>query len=221
MTPTRTSNPGYTAALVATVQDVLATGPAATAAAVAEDRWEAAVGTAERIRTAAAHLHATVVRDALAAGLDWWRIAGLLGVHPQAAYAEHGHTLDGLLPPAAQRPDLAVIYTAGLAALHDLDPRFGIELDDFGPDHPLTGDPTVTRLRAAAGLLGEDIWIAVTLPDDAGEDEPDTTEAITQWTSVAIQPQDLQWLREAIALNTAESQEGPQDDEDDPGLEFS
>jgi hypothetical protein len=219
MTPTRTSNPGYTAALGATIQDVLSTGPAATAAAVAEDRWEAAIGTAERIRTAGAHLHATVVRDTLAAELDWWRIGDLLGVHPQAAYTEHGHTLDGLLSPASQRPDLAVIYTAGLAALHDLDPRFGIDLDDFGPDHPLTGDPTVTRLRSAASLLGEDIWIAVTLPDDDGEDEPDTAEAITQWTSVAIQLEDLQWLREVIALNAAEPQEALEDDEGDPDLD--
>jgi hypothetical protein len=218
MTPTRTSDPGYTAALVATIQDVLATGPATTAAAVAEDRWESAIGTAERIRTAGAHLHATVVRDALATQLDWWRIGDLLGVHPQGAYTEHGHTLDSLLPPAGQRPDLAVIYTAGLAALHDLDPRFGIDLDDFGPDHPLTGDPTVTRLRAAAGLLGEDIWIAVTLPDDDGEDEPDTAEAITQWTSVATGPQDLQWLREVLALNAEQPQEGLED-EDDPDLD--
>nr|GID87024.1 hypothetical protein Ade03nite_59480 [Actinoplanes derwentensis] len=52
----------------------------------------------------------------------------------------------------------------------------------------LTQDPTVARLRAAAGLLDEDVWIAVRLPGDyEGADE-------------------LGWLREALQLLAGDDQ---------------
>ncbi|MBT2233469.1 hypothetical protein [Nonomuraea sp. NEAU-A123] len=81
-----------------------------------------------------------------------------LGLHPQAAYEQHPGAAEDLRPPALQRPQLAVVCTAGLLAEH------GIDMADLGDDHSLTQDPTVARLRAAAELLDEDLWIAVRPP---------------------------------------------------------
>jgi hypothetical protein len=64
----------------------------------------------------------------------------------------------------------------------------------------------VVRLRAASELLGDDIWLAVTLPG-----EYDDNTAIRRWTTVALHPDELGWLREALALNA----EDPDDEEDD------
>lgn len=45
--------------------------------------------------------------------------------------------------------------------------------------HSLTTDPTVLQLRAAAELLGDDIWIAVKLPGACdGDDDLDDDAAI-------------------------------------------
>ena len=65
----------------------------------------------------------------------------------------------------------------------------GIDLDDLGDDHSLTGDPTLVRLRAAAATLGEDAWIAVRLPGTyEGEDEIDDDAAINRWSTVVTHP---------------------------------
>jgi hypothetical protein len=204
MTQTRTGVAAHTEALRAQNEDLFAAGPAATAAAAAAGDWDTAVALADRLRTAGRHQHTTVVADALTAGLDWWQLSTLLRSHPQAAFEEYGNVIEGLPLPAEQRPDLAVVCTAGLAALHGMQPEYGIDLDDLGADHSLTTDPTVVRLRAAAELLGDDIWIAVTLPGShyGAEGAPADDQAITQWTTVTARPDDLTWLREALTLNT-------------------
>lgn len=57
-----------------------------------------------------------------------------------------------------------MLITAGLPAEHDWHDQFGIELDDLGSEHSLRADPTVVALWRAAGLLGDDNWIAARLP---------------------------------------------------------
>jgi hypothetical protein len=54
--------------------------------------------------------------------------------------------------------------------------------------------------------LGEDLWIAVTLPSryDGEDDLPDGA-AVRRWTTVVLHPDELGWLRETIALNTRQS----------------
>jgi hypothetical protein len=66
----------------------------------------------------------------------------------------------------------------------------------------------MVRLRAAAQLLGDDIWIAVKLP--GGYDDLDDDAAIRRWSTVAHYPDELGWLREALALNA-----DPTEDDDD------
>jgi hypothetical protein len=187
---------------------------AATAAATAGD-FKNAVTLAERFTAGARHLHHSVVRDALAAGLDWWQIGELLTVHPQAAFDAYANLADDTDTPAQQRPHLAVVCTAGLVAEHDMDTEHGIDLDDLDPQHSLTTDPTVVRLRMAAQLLDDDVWIAVKLPgayegdDDLGDDT-----AIRRWTTVALYPDELGWLREALTLNADTMEDDGEEDDD-------
>jgi hypothetical protein len=173
------------------------------AGAAARGDWPQASGAAEKVQQWAAHTQAAVVRDALAAGLDWWQLGELLGLHPQAAWQQYRGAAEGLPSPAAQRPRLAVVCTAGLVAAHDIEPGYGIGLDDLGSDHSLARDPDVTRLRGAAAALGEDLWITVRLPGGyEGDDElPDAAAAVSRWTTVVLHPDELGWLREALALN--------------------
>jgi hypothetical protein len=90
-----------------------------------------------------------------------------------------------------------------------MDTAHGIDLDDLDPQHSLTTDPTVTQLRAAAQLLDDDIWIAVKVPGAyEGDDDLNDDAAIRRWTTVALYPDELGWLREALALNA----EDPDDD---------
>ncbi|GLZ02343.1 hypothetical protein [Actinoplanes sp. NBRC 103695] len=155
-------------------------------------------------------MHHSVVRDALAAGLDWWQIGELVTVHPQAAFDAYANLADDAHTTARQRPHLAVVCTAGLAAEHDMDTEHGIDLDDLDPQRSLATDPTVVQLRAAAQLLGDDIWITVKLPGEY-DDDLDDNAGIRRWTTVALYPDELGWLREALALNAEE----PDDDEDE------
>jgi hypothetical protein len=151
-------------------------------------------------------------RPVPAAGADWWQLGEQLSLHPQAAYEQHRGTAEGLRAPAEQRPQLAVVCTAGLLDGHDQDDEYGVDLDDLGDDHSLTQDPTVARVRAAAELLGEDVWIAVRLPGDyEGADELDDGAAVKRWTTVVAHPDELGWLREALQLLAGDDQ----DDEDD------
>jgi hypothetical protein len=157
-----------------------------------------------------------VVRDAVAAGIDWWDLGEVLGLHPQAVDERYQGLDAGLSSPAAQRPALAVVCTAGLAASHDFDDEYGIDIEDLSDDHSLAAEPSVTRLRAAAATLGEDLWIAVRLPGDyeGADDAPDPDAAITRWTTVVLHPDELGWLREALAFNAADDELA--DDQDDP-----
>ena len=193
----------------------------ATCAAAAAGDFGQAVTHARRVIDDAQHLQHSVVREALAAGLDWWQVGDLLDLHPQAAFDTYAHLADGTRTPAQQRPHLAVVCTAGLAAEHDMLGVHGIDLDDLDPQHSLTSDPTVSRLRQAAELLGDDVWITVKLPcaydgdDDLDDlDDLDDNAAIRRWTTVAIHPDELGWLREALALNADD--EPDEDDELDP-----
>jgi len=150
---------------------------------------------AQRVVDAGRHLLHSVVRDALATGLDWWAIGELLDLHPQAAFDAYAN--------------LAVVCTGGLAAEHDMASEHGIDVDD--PQHSLAAEATVARLRQAATLLGDDIWIAVKLP---GEYDGDDDAAVLRRTTVALYPDELGWLREALAPN-AEEPLDDQEDEDD------
>ena len=184
----------------------------ATCAAAAAGDFDQALIHARRVINDAEHLQHSVVREALAADLNWWQVGDLLNLHPQAAFDAYAHLADTPRAPARQRPHLAVVCTAGLAVEHDMLGEHGINLDDLDAQHSLAGDPTVVQLRAAAQLLGDDIWIAVKLPGAYdGDDHLDDDAAIRRWTTVVLYPDELSWLREALTLNA----EDPADADDD------
>jgi hypothetical protein len=177
---------------------------AAAAAAAAGDFRQAATG-ARQVHEHGGALVTAVLRDALAAGAGWWDLGEHLSMHPQEAYERYRSAREGLLSPAQQRPELAVVLTAGVAAEHDWDDAYGIDLDDLGAGHSLQSDPTVLRLRQAAELLREGIWIAVNTPGEyEGDGQADEDAVATQWTTVVMAVSELVFLREALALNAAE-----------------
>ena len=179
-------------------------------AAAAAD-WKQATASAARVKAGALHLHHSVIRDALAEGLDWWEVGELLGMHSQAAFEQYANLADGTATPARQRPALTVTCTAGLAAVHDMEPWHGIDADDLDPGHSLTADPTITRMRETAAMLGQDIWIAVKLTGEyQGDDDLEDGTAIRRWTTVVLHPDELGWLREALAADAEDC-----DDDDD------
>ncbi len=172
------------------------------AAAAATADWKRAAASAARVQAGALHLHHSVIRDALAEGLDWWDVGELLGTHPQAAFEEYANLADGTTTPSRQRPALAVTCTAGLVAVHDMEPWYGIDVEDLDPGHSLSADPTVARLREMSAMLGQGIWIAVKLPGDyQGDDDLEGGIAIRRWTTVVLHPDELGWLREALVLD--------------------
>jgi hypothetical protein len=86
-------------------------------------------------------------------------------MHPQAAFEAYGRLADGRRQaPAAQRPGLAIVITAGLDSEHDVLPEYGIDIDDLGPDHSVNADPGVVRIREAARAVGTRAWVTVTPP---------------------------------------------------------
>jgi len=92
-------------------------------------------------------LHHSVVRDAPG------RRARLAGHRRTAGYPPAGRVRGVCQPwPTAPkpRPALAVVCTAGLAALHDMEPWHGIDIADLDSAHSLTASPTAARLREAA-----------------------------------------------------------------------
>lgn len=62
-------------------------------------------------------------------------------------------------------------------------------------------------------MLGDDLWITVKLPSqfESDDDLADGT-AIRRWTTVVLHPDELGWLREALALDAGG---GDPDDEDE------
>ncbi len=61
-------------------------------------------------------------------------------------------------------------------------------------------------------MLGQDIWIAVKLPVEyQGDDDLGDGIAIRRWATVVLHPDELGWLREALALNTNDAD--PDEDE--------
>jgi hypothetical protein len=193
---------------------VFTDAPGTAAAAVTSGDTRGALAHAERLAVAAEQLRQEIVRDALHGGADWWEVARMLGTHPQAAFDGYAHLVDHRRTPAEQRPDLAVVLTAGLAADHDMQPGYGIDLADLTPDHSVHAEPAVRGIRDAAELLGADVWIAVSTPggfEGAEGDPTPGTDAIKQWTSVVTHLGELTWLREAIALNAPADTDGDLD----------
>jgi len=183
----------------------LADAPHRAAAAVARADMEAALAQAERAEHAVAGLRQAIVADMLAGGADWWKAGAALAMHPQAAFEAYGHLADGR---QAQRPELAIVITAGMDSEHDVLPEYGIDIDDLGPDHSVNADPGVARIRDAARALGTSAWITVTTPGgfEGAEGDPEPGEdAIGQWTSVVTGPEELTWLAGALAVNTMDT----------------
>jgi hypothetical protein len=192
-----------TAQFAGQAADALADAPRQAAAAVSRSDPRAALARAEH---AATGLRQAIVADMLAGGADWWQAGDALAMHPQAAFEAYAHLSADRQAPAAQRPGLSIVLTAGLAGAHDPQLEYGIDIDDLGPDHSVNTDPGVVRVREAARLLGTGAWIVATMPGDFEGAEGDPvpgTDAISQWTSVVTEPAELTWLREAIALNAA------------------
>ena len=211
MTPSRAG--AYTGTFRDQHGGALAAGVDGAAAAAAAADWRQATASAARVRAGALHLHHSVIRDVLAAGLDWWEAGELLGMHPQAAFEQYANLADGTVTPAAQRPALAVACAAGLAAVHDMQPWYGIDIDDLDPGHSLSADPTVARMHETAAMLGQDIWIAVKLPGEyQGDDDLDDGIAIRRWTTVVLHPDELGWLREALALDAEDADPADEDE---------
>jgi hypothetical protein len=77
---------------------------------------------------------------------------------------------------------------------HDQDDDHGIDLDALGNDHRLNQDPIRARIRAAASLLDDDVWIVVRLPGDYDD------AATSRWASSVAHPDELGSLREALQL---------------------
>ncbi len=80
----------------------------------------------------------------------------MLGVHPQAVFETCAHLAGHGNTPARQRPDLAVVLTAGLAAEHDMRGEYGIDIEDLNPGHSLRTEP------ASAGFATRLSWSAMT-----------------------------------------------------------
>ena len=190
---------------------VFSDAPARAAEAAAAGDWRAALGQATRLELAAAQLRQALLRHALTGGADWWEVAGLLGTHPQQAFEACAPLTCHHLTPAQQRPGHAVVLTAGLAAVHDIRPEYGIDIEDLDAGHSLHGEPGVRRVRDAAGLLGDDVWIYVTTPGDFEGSEGDPApgeDVIGQWTSVVTDAGELRWVKEMLALNAAGNEGG-------------
>jgi hypothetical protein len=70
-------------------------------------------------------------------------------------------------------------------------------------------------MRETAAMLGQDIWIAVKLPGEyQGDDDLEDGTAIRRWTTVVLHPDELGWLREALAAD-AEDADGDEELDDD------
>jgi hypothetical protein len=202
---TTASPAARTAQFAGQAASALADAPHRAAAAVACADLRAALAQAERAEHAVAGLRQAIVADMLAGGTDWWQAGEALAMHPQAAFEAYGRLADGRQAPAAQRPGLAIVITAGLDSEHDVLPEYGIDIDDLGPDHSVNADPGVVRIREAARTVGTRAWITVTTPGgfEGAEGDPAPGEdAISQWTSVVTGPEELTWLTEALAMNT-------------------
>ncbi|MGH3221422.1 MAG: hypothetical protein ACRDPY_22465 [Streptosporangiaceae bacterium] len=201
MTP---ANPTSVARQFLDQATVFTDAPQTTGDAAAAGDYRAALAQAERLGLAAGQLRQALLRDVLARGAGWQELAGMLGMHPQAAFETCAHLAGHRNTPAQQRPDLAVVLTAGLAAEHEMRGEYGIDIEDLSLDHSLHTEPGVRRVRDAAELVGDDVWITVTIPGDFEGAEGDPApgiDAIQQWTSVVLHPVELTWLREMLALN--------------------
>ncbi|GIG05685.1 MULTISPECIES: hypothetical protein [Micromonosporaceae] len=103
----------------------------------------------------------------------------------QAAWAEFGSLVEGRLTPAQQHPDHAMVLTAGLAGMHDLErptastPTTWATVPASAPSRKSARHPETVQ------LLGEDVWIAVALPGQAQGCPTEGVDVIAQWMSAA------------------------------------
>ncbi len=186
---------------------VFTDAPARAAEAAAAGDYRAALDQASRLELAAGQLRQALLREALTDGADWWVVAELLGTGPQQAFEACAHLAGDRVTPAQQRPGHAVVLTAG----HDMRAEYGIDIEDLGTSHSLHAEPGVRRVRDAAGLLGDDVWICVTIPGDFEGSEDDPTpgdDVIRQWTSVVTGAGELSWVKQMLALNAAGNESG-------------
>ncbi|GAA1387858.1 MULTISPECIES: hypothetical protein [Catellatospora] len=174
-----------------------------TAASAAEQgRLREAALARQRLSDGGRHLVKAVVRDALAADMDWWALGDMLSMHPQAAWEQFGKRGTGLPAPAQQRPHLAVTLTAGLVGTHEQPPGYGVDLTGVGLEYSIMFDPVAVQLRQAAQALGEQIWICVALPGSGADSTPLAgVDVIRQWTLVLADENALTWLRESSRCN--------------------
>lgn len=93
-----------------------------------------------------------------------------------------------------------------------------IDLENLGADHSLRADPTVSALRQAAQLLGDDVWIAVRPPGEhEGDGEADKGQVIKQRTTIVLGRDELTLLREAgLQLNAIDDLAEGEDNDLDP-----
>lgn len=192
-------------------QAVFTDAPARAAEAAAAGDYRAAIGQASRLELAAGQLRVALLRQALADGADWWEIARLLGAHPQQAFEAYAQMARHHVTPAQLWPGHAVVLTAGLAAVHDMRAEYGIELEDLDARHSLHAEPGVRGVREAADLLGDDVWICVTIPGGFEGSEGDPSpgdDVIRQWTSMVADAGELGWVKEMLALNAAGGESG-------------
>lgn len=120
---TTASPAARTAQFAGQAASAFAEAPHRAAAAVARADLRAALAQAERAEHAVAGLRQAIVADMLAGGADWWQAGEALAMHPQAACEACGQLADGGQAPAAQRPGLAIVITAGLDSEHDVLPE--------------------------------------------------------------------------------------------------
>ncbi|HEY6315151.1 MAG TPA: hypothetical protein VIY52_30710 [Streptosporangiaceae bacterium] len=190
--------------------EVFTDAPARAARAAAAGDYRAALDQVTRLELAAVQLRQALLREVIAAGADWQEIARLLGTHPQQAFEACAQLTGDHVTPAQQQPGHAVVLTAGLAAVHDIRAEYGIDIEDLDAGHSLHAEPGVRRVRDAARLLGEEVWICVTIPGgfEGAEGDPGPGEdVILQWTSVVTDPGELHWAKEMLVMNAAGSQD--------------
>jgi hypothetical protein len=120
--------------------------------------WRDVLAAADSSHHGTGQLRQEAVADAMDAGADWWALGQVLRLHPQAAFDRYANLRESALTPVQQRPQLAVLLTAGLVDVHRPCGVYGVDLDELSSPGFDT-EPGVRHIRAAATLLGQRVWI--------------------------------------------------------------
>jgi hypothetical protein len=92
-------------------------------------------------------------------------------------------------PAAEQRPQLAVVCTAGLLAEHGQDAEHGVDLDDLGDDHSLTQDPPWPAFARRPSCSTSSSGSRSGCPGDyEGADDLDDGAAVRRCTTIVTHP---------------------------------